>query len=101
MSFAKWRVIIHEVTFTAPIERSSGVALRHFPQMHTNPVTVPVAGRPIRASRQSALWCVVCIEQLWRVRANTIHTDERETAHATFLKAIKSYRTIAAETSVP
>ena len=42
---------------TVPIERSSWVALRHFPQMHTNPVEVLVGGRPIRASRRSALWC--------------------------------------------
>ena len=55
---------IHDLSFDVPIERSSWVALRHFPQMHTNPVNVRVAGKPIRASRQSALWCVGCIEQL-------------------------------------
>ncbi len=88
---------IHEVNWNVPIERSSWVALRHFPQLHTNPVTVRVAGQPIRASRASALWCAACIEQLWRARANAIHADERETAHATFLKAIAVYRKIAAE----
>src|SRR5262249_21739103 len=49
---------IHELSFSVPVGRSSWVALRHFPQLHTNPVTVRVAGRPIRASRQSALWCI-------------------------------------------
>ena len=88
---------IHEVHFDVPIERSSWVALRHFPQMHTNPVTVRVAGQPIRASKESALWCAACIEQLWRARGKAIHADERETAHATFLKAIDVYRKIAAE----
>jgi hypothetical protein len=92
---------IHDVTFTAPIAQSSWVALRHFPQMHTNPVTVRVAGRPIRASRQSALWCATCIEQLWRARGKAIRADERETAHATFQKAIATYRAIAAEASAP
>src|SRR6185436_21024132 len=90
---------IHEVSFTTPVERSSWVALRHFPQMHTNPVNVRVAGQPIRASRQSALWCADCIEQLWRARGKAIHADERLTAHATFLKAIEHYRKIAAESA--
>lgn len=88
---------IHDLRFDVPIERSSWVALRHFPQMHTNPVTVRLAGQPIRASRPSALWCVACIEQLWRARGRVIRADERDTAHATFLQAIEVYRKIAAE----
>jgi hypothetical protein len=88
---------IHELSFSVPIARSSWVALRHFPQLHTNPVTVRVGGRPIRASRQSALWCVGCIEQLWRARGRAIAAAEREAAHQTFLRAIEVYRKIAAE----
>jgi len=88
---------IHDVNFNVPIERSSWVALRHFPQMHTNPVTVRVARQPIRASKESALWCADCIEQLWRARGKAIRADEREAAHATFLKAVEVYRKIAAE----
>jgi hypothetical protein len=88
---------VHELTFTVPIERSSWVALRHFPQMHTNPVNVLVAGKPIRASRSSALWCAGCIEQLWRARSKGIAAAEREEAHETFEKAIQLYRKIAAE----
>lgn len=88
---------VHNLQFRVPIERSSWVALRHFPQLHTNPVTVRIGGQPIRASRQSALWCAGCIEQLWRARGNAIHADERDVAHATFLQAIDVYRKIAAE----
>jgi hypothetical protein len=88
---------VHDLRFTTPIERSSWVALRHYPQMHTNPVTVKVAGQPIRASKESALWCAACIEQLWRARANAIAADEREAANTTFLRAIEEYRKIAAE----
>ncbi|MBX9626217.1 MAG: CehA/McbA family metallohydrolase, partial [Gemmataceae bacterium] len=58
----------HTITFDVPVERSSWVALRHFPQLHTNPVPVIVGGKPIRASRESAKWCVGVIEQLWKVR---------------------------------
>jgi hypothetical protein len=87
----------HDLTFSVKIDRSSWVAIRHFPQMHTNPVNVLVGGKPIRASRKSARWCIGCIEQLWRVRGKTIAPAERAEAHKTFQEAIKVYRRIAAE----
>ena len=87
----------HDLTFNVKIDRSSWVALRQFPQMHTNPVNVIVAGQPIRASRRSALWCIGTIEQLWRVRNGVIAAHEREEAGRTFQAAIQRYRQIAAE----
>ena len=87
----------HDLEFQIPIERSSWVALRHFPQMHTNPVEVIVGDQPIRASRKSALWCIGTIEQLWRVREKTIAESERKEAERTFQWAIERYRKIAAE----
>jgi hypothetical protein len=77
--------------------RSSWVALRQFPQLHTNPVNVLVEGKPIRASRKSALWCIGTIEQLWRVRGSGIAAPERAEAEKTFQIAIEKYRRIAAE----
>jgi hypothetical protein len=88
---------VHDLTFDVPVERSSWVALRQFPQLHTNPVDVVVAGKPIRASRSSALWCLGTIEQLWRVRGPGIAAEEREEAKQTFLKAIETYRKIASD----
>ena len=35
----------HAVEFSVPIERSSWIAVRQFPQLHTNPVNVLVAGQ--------------------------------------------------------
>jgi hypothetical protein len=87
----------HEVTFEAKIDRSSWVALRQFPELHTNPVNVLVGGKPVRASRKSALWCIGTIEQLWRVRGRGIAADERAEAEQTFQRAIAKYRQIAAE----
>ncbi len=92
----------HDLTFDVDIERSSWVALRQFPQMHTNPVNVVVEGKPIRASRKSALWCIGAIEQLWRVRGQPgpgprIADHERAEADKTFKWAIEQYRKIAAE----
>jgi hypothetical protein len=87
----------HELEFLVRIDRSSWVAVRHFPQMHTNPVNVIIGGRPIRASRQSALWCIAAIEQLWRARNEKIADQEREEARKTFWGAIDRYRQIARE----
>jgi hypothetical protein len=88
---------VHDIEWTVPMERSSWVAVRHFPTLHTNPVNVLVAGKPIRASRQSAEWCVGVIEQLWKVRAKNIAAPERAEADQTFKKAIEIYRKVAAE----
>lgn len=87
----------HEVAFTVEIARSSWVALRHFPQLHTNPVNVIVADKPIRASKQSAQWCIACIDQLWRVREKNIAPAERTAAKEAFEEAKNLYRRIAAE----
>ena len=88
---------IHDLEFTFPIERSSWVALRHFPQLHTNPVNVLVAEKPIRASRASALWCIEMIDLLWKNRQRNIAPAERDEAKATFDRAINRYRQIASE----
>jgi hypothetical protein len=87
----------HEIQFDVTVQKSSWVAVRSFPQMHTNPVFVSVDGKPIRASRDSAKWCVGVIEQLWKVREKDIAAAERKEAEATFKKAIDVYKVIAKE----
>lgn len=88
---------VHEIRFEVPIARSSWVALRQFPQLHTNPVNVLVGGQPIRASRRSAQWCATMIEKLWSVRGPGIAATERDEAEKTFRRAVETYRKIAAE----
>jgi hypothetical protein len=93
----------HVLDFDLKADRSGWVALRHFPQLHTNPVNVIVGGKPIRASRKSALWAVGVIEQLWRVRGeppdgrSAISDAERPEAKKAFEWALEQYRRIAAE----
>jgi len=87
----------HDLAFQIEIDKSSWVALRHFPQMHTNPVEVIVEQKPIRASRQSAMWCVGVIEQLWKVRGPGIKESERADAERVFQWAILRYQKIAEE----
>ena len=99
---AAWREVpadgkVHELRFTVKVERSSWVALQHFPPLHTNPVDGIVGGQPIRASRNSAEWCAACVEQLWRSRGKAIAEKERAEAHQAFQKAIQHDRKIAAE----
>jgi hypothetical protein len=83
--------------FLVRVDRSSWIAVRHFPQMHTNPVNVLIGDKPIRASRKSALWCIAAIQQLWRARSEKIAYDEREEAHKAFWSGIDRYRQIARE----
>ncbi len=87
----------HDIEWTVPIERSSWVAVRQFPQLHTNPVRVIVGGHPIRASRASAVWCAETIRNLITNRMKFIAKDEAAEALKTFEKAIATYEKIAAE----
>jgi hypothetical protein len=88
---------VHDLQFEVPIRQSSWVALRHFPQLHTNPVNVIVAERPIRASKASAQWCLDVIDLLWKNRERRIALGEREQARAAYDRAIGKYRAIRDE----
>ena len=56
---------IHDLETDLSVDQSSWVALRQFPQLHTNPVEVILEGKPIRVSKRSAQWCAETIKQLW------------------------------------
>ena len=90
---------IHDLAFDVPIKQSSWVAIRHFPQMHTNPVNVLVAGKPIRADAKSAQWCLDVIDLLWKNRERAIAPAERADAKAAFERAREKYQQILAECS--
>ena len=82
---------VHDLKFSVPVSQSSWIALRQFPQLHTNPVNVIVDQLPIRASRESALWCVETIKLLWKNRHQKIAERERPAAEETYQRAIQSY----------
>jgi hypothetical protein len=88
---------IHDLAFDVPVKNSSWIAVRHFPQLHTNPVNVIVAGRPIRASRASAQWCLDVIDLLWTNRQARIAAPERQAAREAYDRAIAKYRAIREE----
>src|SRR5262249_30755605 len=81
----------HSLQFQVPITRSSWVALREFPQLHTNPVNVYIGDAPIRASRRSALWCIETIEHLREQRRHSIREPERAAAMEAYDKAVETF----------
>ena len=87
----------HEVSFEVDIEQSSWLALRTFPQLHTNPIEILVNNAPIRVSKSSARWCEETIHQLWRVRQKNIAPPEQPSAKQTFEIAINEFRHRATE----
>ena len=86
--------------FEASIDRSSWVALRIFPSSHTNPVFVVVDGKPIRASRKSAQWCLDAVEVCWNQKVNRIREDERDAAREAYDIASQTYQKILEESDV-
>ncbi|MDA0284140.1 MAG: CehA/McbA family metallohydrolase [Planctomycetota bacterium] len=87
----------HEIEVPVRILQSSWVALRHFPQLHTNPVNVIVEGKPIRASADSARWCQEVIKELWKFRSKHISEKERPDARAAYDRAEAKFAQIAFE----
>ena len=90
----------HELEFEVPIERSSWVALRIYPSSHTNPIFVIVDGKPIRASKKSAEWCLKSVDQCWSQKQNAIRPDERPAAKQAYDVARDAYRKVLAESAV-
>ncbi len=81
----------HNLRFELPIEHSSWIAIRQFPQLHTNPVNVIVQQQPIRASRGSALWCAESVRLLWKNRNRFIAESERPAAREAYERALAQF----------
>lgn len=83
--------------FRVKMERSSWLALRVLPSVHTHPVFVTVGGKPLRASRRSARWCRTAIDKLWEVKSPFMRPSEVSDAAAAFDHARASYDRIVKE----
>lgn len=83
------------------IQQSSWVAVRIFPSVHTNPIWVEVAGQPVRASRQSAQWCLDAVDVCWNQKKGNIRESEREAAQKAYDQARETYRRVMAEAVTP
>jgi hypothetical protein len=88
---------LRTLTFDVALDRSSWIAVRILPSSHTNPVFAIVGGKPIRASRQSAQWCLNAVNQCWTQKAMQIKASELEAARAAYDHARQVYRERLAE----
>ena len=89
-----------EIQFKTKIARSSWVALRILPSVHSHPVFVLVGKKPIRASKRSAEWCRRCVDKIWDVKSPLMRESERPEAAQAFDHARAVYETIADESEV-
>jgi hypothetical protein len=88
---------IEGVSFDIPIQKSSWVALRVYPSSHTNPVFVVVDGKPVRASKKSAEWCVKAVDQCWSQKEPAIRPSEKDAAKKAYDMARDAYKRILSE----
>lgn len=85
------------LTFDVEIPASCWVAVRVFPSAHTNPLFVLVGDKPIRASKASAQWCLMGVDQCWTMKKGTYKSDELAQAELDYDYARKAYQRIIAE----
>jgi hypothetical protein len=90
---------VQGVSFDVPIKKSSWVALRIYPSSHTNPVFIVVGGKPIRASKKSAEWCLKSVDQCWSKKEPAIRSAEKAEAKKAYDVARDAYRKILAESA--
>ncbi|MFT3881845.1 MAG: CehA/McbA family metallohydrolase [Gemmatales bacterium] len=79
------------------IDKSSWVAVRVFPNAHTNPIFVIVDNKPIRPSKASVEWCLKGVDQCWKEKKRTYKQDELAEAEAAYEHARKVYQQRLAE----
>ncbi|HKA02342.1 MAG TPA: CehA/McbA family metallohydrolase, partial [Candidatus Solibacter sp.] len=88
---------LHELKFEVPVKESSWIAARVLPSSHTNPVFALVGGKPVRASRASAEWCLNAVNQCWTQKAPRISAAELPAARQAYDHAREVYRQLIRE----
>lgn len=88
---------VQDVAFDLSIQQSSWLAVRILGSSHTNPIFVLVGVKPIRASRQSAEWCLAAVNQCWSQKAPKISKKELPDAQAAYNHAREVYARLIAE----
>jgi hypothetical protein len=86
-----------KLVFEIPVSKSSWIAVRILPSSHTNPIFVLVGGKPIRASRRSAEWCLRGVNQCWSQKAPKISAKELPEAQKAYDHAREVYRQLISE----
>ena len=92
---------VRELKFEVPVRESSWIAARILPAAHTNPMFALVGGKPIRASRMSAQWCLNAVNQCWTQKAPRISVNELGEAKRAYDHARQVYRQLIQECESP
>ena len=90
-----------ELKFDVPVSESSWIAARILPAAHTNPIFALVGGKPIRASRRSAEWCLNAVNQCWTQKSPRIAVSELGEAKRAYDHAREVYRQLIQECERP
>ncbi|MEI8213627.1 MAG: CehA/McbA family metallohydrolase [Planctomycetota bacterium] len=91
----------NDLSWDVTIDRSSWVAVRVFPSLHSNPIFVTVEGKPVRANRRSAEWCRRAVDVCWEQKKKLIRPSELADAEAAYNAARKYYDQVVAESNNP
>jgi hypothetical protein len=88
---------LNDLTFDYTPQQSSWIAVRIFPSSHTNPIFVEVDGKPIRASKRSAQWCLDAVETCWNQKVKQTREHEKAASKAAYDVARQAYAKVLAE----
>lgn len=88
---------VRKLKFNIPIIKSSWIAVRILPSSHTNPIFLILDGKPIRASRKSAEWCLRGVNQCWTQKSPQISARELPAAKKAYDHARAVYRQLISE----
>ncbi|NWF85600.1 MAG: hypothetical protein HXY18_17430 [Bryobacteraceae bacterium] len=73
-----------ELEFSVRLAKSSWMAVRILASSHTSPVFALVDGKPVRASRASAEWCLNAVNQCWMQKSAQIRAGEKKEARRAY-----------------
>lgn len=91
---------INNIEFDYNVRKSSWFALRIYKSSHSNPIWVLVDGKPVRASKRSAEWCLKSVDQCWDQKERFIANDEMADALSAYEHARIEYKKIIKESSL-
>jgi hypothetical protein len=92
---------VRTLEFQIPVSESSWIAARVLPAAHTNPVFAVVNGKPIRASRRSAEWCLNAVNQCWTQKAPRMKAADLVEGQKAYDHAREVYRKLIGESEHP
>ena len=88
---------LNDLAFEIAVTESSWIAARVLPAAHTNPIFALVGGKPVRASKRSAQWCLDAVNQCWTQKAPRMAIADLGQAKAAYDHAREVYRQLIGE----